>query len=144
MSTITRRQWLQTAAFAAAVPPAPGGADSRADSPRPNILLVLADDLAYGDLACYGHDVIRTPNLDRFAAEGLRFTDCYAGAANCSPSRAALMTGRTPTRVGIHNWIPMLSPMHCVPRRSPSPRCFATPAMPPHMSASGTSTACST
>ena len=115
MSTMTRRQWLQTAAFAAAAPPAPGGAESRADSPHPNILLVLADDLGYGDLACYGHDIIRTPNLDRFAAEGLRFTDCYAGAANCSPSRAALMTGCTPTRVGIHNWIPMLSPMHLRP-----------------------------
>lgn len=78
----------------------------------PNILLVLADDLGYGDLGCYGNEVVHTPHLDRFAAEGLRFTDCYAAAANCSPSRAGLMTGRIPWRVGIHNWIPMLSPMH--------------------------------
>jgi len=78
----------------------------------PNILIVLADDLGYGDLGCYGNKIVKTPNLDRFAREGMRFTDCYAAAANCSPSRTGLMTGRTPTRVGVHNWIPMLSPMH--------------------------------
>jgi arylsulfatase A len=75
-------------------------------------LIVLADDLGYGDLGCYGHPSIKTPNLDRFAAEGMRLTDCYAAAANCSPARAGLMTGRTPYRTGIRNWIPMLSPMH--------------------------------
>ncbi len=79
---------------------------------RPNIVVVLADDLGYGDLACYGHKIIQTPNLDRFAAEGMRLTNCYAAAANCSPARCGLMTGRTPYRVGIHNWIPMFSPMH--------------------------------
>ncbi|MDP6444596.1 MAG: sulfatase-like hydrolase/transferase [Pirellulaceae bacterium] len=79
---------------------------------RPNLLIVLADDLGYGDLACYGHPVIETPNLDRFASESLRLTDCYAAAANCSPSRTGLMTGRTPYRVGVQNWIPMFSPMH--------------------------------
>ncbi len=80
--------------------------------PRPNFVIVLADDLGWGDLGCYGEPEVRTPNLDRFAAEGLRLTDCYAGHANCSPSRAALMTGRTPFRLGIHNWIPMESPVH--------------------------------
>ena len=85
---------------------------SQTRSRRPNILLVLADDLGYGDLGCYGNQAVRTPNIDRFAREGLRFTQCYSAAANCSPARAALMTGRTPTRIGIHNWIPMLSPMH--------------------------------
>ena len=79
---------------------------------RPNFVIVLADDLGYGDLACYGHPRIKTPNLDRLAAEGVRLTNCYAAAANCSPSRTGLMTGRTPYRVGIHNWIPMFSPMH--------------------------------
>jgi arylsulfatase A len=83
-----------------------------ATSDRPNILLMLADDLGYGDLACYGEPNIRTPHLDRLAAEGLRLTHCYAAAANCSPSRAGLMTGRNPWRLGIHNWIPMMSPMH--------------------------------
>jgi len=79
---------------------------------KPNVVVVLADDLGYGDLACYGNPVIKTPHLDNFAREGLRFTDCYAAAANCSPARTGLMTGRTPYRVGIHNWIPMFSPMH--------------------------------
>ncbi len=83
----------------------------RSDS-RTNFVVVLADDLGYGDLACYGHPVIKTPNLERFAAEGIRLTSCYAAAANCSPSRTGLMTGRTPYRAGIHNWIPMYSPMH--------------------------------
>jgi len=81
-------------------------------SERPNVLVVLADDLGYGDLGCYGNSEVRSPNLDRFAAEGMRSTDCYAAASNCSPSRAGLMTGRTPYRIGIHNWIPMGSPMH--------------------------------
>lgn len=87
-------------------------AENEASGKRPNFVVVLADDLGYGDLACYGHPVIKTPNLDRFAREGLRLTDCYAAAANCSPARTGLMTGRTPYRVGIHNWIPALSPMH--------------------------------
>ena len=84
-----------------------------AETPRqPNIVLILADDLGYGDLACFGHPTIRTPNLDRLAGQGVRLTSCYSAGANCSPSRAGLMTGRTPYRVGIHNQIPMLSPMH--------------------------------
>jgi arylsulfatase A len=79
---------------------------------KPNLVLVLADDLGYGDLACYGAADVRTPHLDRFAAEGLRLTSCYAGHPNCSPSRTALMTGRTPTRVGVRNWIPHGSTVH--------------------------------
>ncbi len=79
---------------------------------RPNIMVVLCDDLGYGDLACYGHPVIKSPHIDRFAKEGLKLTSCYSAHPNCSPSRAGLMTGRTPFRVGIYNWIPMLSPMH--------------------------------
>ncbi len=78
----------------------------------PNFVIVLADDLGYGDLGCYGNPQVRTPNLDRFAAQGMRFTDYYAPAPNCSPSRAGLMTGRTPYRLGIYNWIPYGSPMH--------------------------------
>jgi len=100
---MNRRKFLHaTAAAGLAQPPAR----------RPNLLLVLADDLGYGDLACFGSAVSKTPNLDRFASEGVRFTNCYSAAANCSPARSALMTGRTPTRIGIHNWIPMMSPMH--------------------------------
>ncbi len=79
---------------------------------QPNFVIVLADDLGYGDLGCYGNPRIKTPNLDRLAAEGVRFTSCYAAAANCSPARTGLMTGRTPYRVGVQSWIPMFSPMH--------------------------------
>jgi len=71
------------------------------DDPSPNIIIIFADDLGYGDLGCYGHPSIRTPNLDRMAAEGLRFTDFYAAASVCTPSRAALMTGRLPVRSGM-------------------------------------------
>ncbi len=60
---------------------------------RPNIVLILADDLGYGDLGCYGQTRIRTPNLDRMAAEGMRFTQAYAGSTVCAPSRCCLMTG---------------------------------------------------
>lgn len=79
---------------------------------RPNFVVVLCDDLGYGDLRCYGNEGLHTPHLDRFAKEGLRLTDCYSSHPNCSPSRTGLMTGRTPYRAGIHDWIPMLSPMH--------------------------------
>lgn len=61
---------------------------------KPNIIFILADDLGYGDLGCYGQQLIRTPNLDRMAAEGLRFTQCYAGSTVCAPSRCALMVGQ--------------------------------------------------
>src|SRR5688572_17622258 len=61
---------------------------------KPNIIFILADDLGYGDLGCYGQKKIKTPNLDRMAAEGMRFTQCYAGSTVCAPSRSALMTGQ--------------------------------------------------
>jgi arylsulfatase A-like enzyme len=60
---------------------------------KTNIIFIMADDLGYGDLGCYGQDKILTPNLDQMAAEGMRFTDCYAGSTVCAPSRCCLMTG---------------------------------------------------
>jgi arylsulfatase A-like enzyme len=74
---------------------------ARSAASPPNIIIILADDLGYGDLSCYGHPSIRTPNLDRMAAEGLRFTDFYVAACVCTPSRAALLTGRLPVRSGM-------------------------------------------
>ncbi len=61
---------------------------------KPNIIYILSDDLGYGDLGCYGQQDIKTPNLDKMAAEGIRFTDHYAGSTVCAPSRCALMTGK--------------------------------------------------
>lgn len=61
---------------------------------KPNIVFILADDLGYGDIGCYGQRQIRTPNLDRLAAQGVRFTQCYAGSTVCAPSRCCLMTGK--------------------------------------------------
>lgn len=78
----------------------------------PNIVTVLCDDLGYGDLRCFGHPAIETPNLDRFASSSTRFTDFYAAAPVCSPSRAGLLTARTPDRCGIYDWIPPNNPMH--------------------------------
>jgi arylsulfatase A-like enzyme len=67
----------------------------------PNFVIIFADDLGYGDLACFGHPSIRTPEFDRMADEGMRFTQFYAAANICSPSRVALLTGRYPIRSGI-------------------------------------------
>ena len=77
----------------------------------PNIILMIADDLGYADLGCY-QGLPSTPNLDRLAQEGIRFTDFYAAAPNCSPSRAGLLTGRSPSRIGVYNYIPAGHPMH--------------------------------
>lgn len=68
----------------------------------PNILIFLTDDLGYGDLACYGNPIIKTPNIDQLAREGIRFTDFHAAGTVCSPSRASLLTGRHPFRLGFY------------------------------------------
>src|ERR671915_87962 len=91
---MNRRNFLRTATGAVAA--TAHGATER----RPNIVLIFADDLGYGDLGCYGSN-LSTPNLDRLAADGVRFTDFYSANPVCSPSRAALLTGRYPTRVGV-------------------------------------------
>lgn len=72
---------------------------------RPNVLLILADDLGWTDLGCYGSTFYETPNIDKLAAAGTRFSQAYASSPVCSPSRASLMTGKYPARVGITNWI---------------------------------------
>lgn len=73
---------------------------------RPNIIFILADDLGQRDLGVYGSTFYETPNLDRLAASGVRLTDAYAAANVCSPTRASILTGRHPARVGITDWLP--------------------------------------
>jgi arylsulfatase A-like enzyme len=82
-----------------------GAAAAATDRDRPNLVLILADDLGYGDLACFGHPLVKTPNLDRLAQRGVRLTNFYADAPVCSPTRAALLTGRVPQRNGLTNVI---------------------------------------
>lgn len=82
--------WLSLLLFACGTDPAP---KSEPEPRKPNIILIVADDLGYGDLGVYGQQEIRTPNLDRMASEGMRFTDHYAGSTVCAPSRSSLMTG---------------------------------------------------
>lgn len=86
--------------FASAVLPA------SAATPRPNIVFILTDDLGINDLACYGRTEHRTPNLDRLAGQGMRFTSAYCAQPICSPSRAAIMTGRTPARLHLTTYLP--------------------------------------
>ncbi|MBI4873572.1 MAG: sulfatase [Acidobacteria bacterium] len=88
-ANLNRREFLASAAGALAAPTRP-----------PNVVLIYCDDLGYGDLGCYGSN-LRTPHLDRMAREGMRFTHFYSANPVCSPSRAALLTGRYPTRVGV-------------------------------------------
>ena len=95
------RSLLQLCFLCIALPAALTSAAASTDRP-PNIVIIYADDLGYGDLGCYGHPTIRTPNLDRMAAEGMRFTQFYSAAEVCTPSRAALLTGRYPIRSGMH------------------------------------------
>lgn len=79
---------------------------------KTNFVIILSDDLGYGDLGCFGHPHIKTPFLEQLAREGWRLTDCYAAAPVCSPSRAGMLTGRIPNRMGIYDWIPERSRMH--------------------------------
>src|SRR5688500_2205268 len=77
---------------------------------QPNVILILADDLGWTDLACYGSDLHETPYLDRLAADGMRFTQAYSACTVCSPTRAALLTGKYPARLHITDWIPGAMP----------------------------------
>jgi arylsulfatase A-like enzyme len=83
---------------------------------QPNVLFILVDDLGWTDLGCYGSEFYDTPNLDRLASRSIRFTNAYAASPVCSPTRASIMTGKHPVRVGITDWIPGMDPS-----RAPDP-----------------------
>lgn len=97
--SITRRTLLATAAAGALRAAAPKRAR------RPNIVLIVADDLGYADLGCYGNTTVRSPHLDRMAAEGVRFTDFAVSWPACTPSRGTILTGRCPQRNGLYDMI---------------------------------------
>jgi arylsulfatase A len=73
---------------------------------RPNFIFILIDDLGWTDVGCFGSKFYETPNIDRLAAQGMKFTGNYSACTVCSPSRAAIMTGKYPARLHITDWIP--------------------------------------
>jgi arylsulfatase A len=77
-----------------------------AQSPSPNVILIVLDDFGWADLQCYGSTFYRTPNLDRLATQGMRFTDAYAACPVCSPTRASILTGQYPARLQLTDWLP--------------------------------------
>lgn len=93
-----RREFLKTTALATV---ALSLGQCTAPTIKPNLILLLADDLGYGDLSCYGGRAIDTPHIDKLAARGMRFTNFYAASAVCSPTRASCLTGCYPQRFGI-------------------------------------------
>jgi len=108
---LNRRDFLKTAGLAAAALAVPGcgsafqQTSSQASLDKPNVVIVFCDDVGYADVGVFGAKGYKTPNLDRMAAEGVKFTDFYAAAPSCTPSRAALMTGCYPQRVSLPNVI---------------------------------------
>ena len=107
MPHVNRRSFLKTLAASCAV-----GWSCRSQRSRSNIVFILVDDLGWADLGCYGSTFYETPNIDSFAATATRFTDAYAASPVCSPTRAAIMTGKHPARVGITDWIPGQDPQN--------------------------------
>jgi len=113
VSAISRRRFVQTTAASSLALTGVGlGRPTRAQSTKPNVVFILADDLGYADVSCYGQRDYTTPNIDRLAIEGLRFTQGYSNSPDCSATRVALMTGRYQARlpVGLEEPISPLSP----------------------------------
>ncbi|MCJ7583093.1 MAG: sulfatase-like hydrolase/transferase, partial [Candidatus Aminicenantes bacterium] len=107
MTEIRRREFLKALGTTAVTLSIPGiAALSSSCRPgtserKPNIILILVDDMGWMDAACYGSKYYETPNIDRLSREGMKFTDSYASCAVCSPTRASILTGRYPVRLGI-------------------------------------------
>ncbi len=95
------RNWKAKSLIAAGL----AGCGAAVSAPGPHVVFILVDDLGFSDTGCYGNDFHETPNLDRMAREGMRFSQAYAAAAVCSPSRAAIQTGRYPLRTGVTDFL---------------------------------------
>src|SRR3954468_23747383 len=102
-----KRSLIPLLTVLACIAPSPGNA---ASASKPNVVLILADDLGWTDLACFGSDLHETPALDRLARDGMKFTQNYSACCVCSPTRAALMTGKYPARLHVTDWIPGAMP----------------------------------
>jgi arylsulfatase A-like enzyme len=113
--------------------PIPGAHAADAQNQTPNIILILADDLGYGDLGCYGATKVKTPNIDRLANEGRRFLDAHSASSVCTPSRYALLTGEYPFRRNL--WQPVMNP-------SPLVVDVSKPTLPSVLKTRGYATAC--
>src|SRR4026209_773575 len=113
---LTRRKFVQTLAAGTTLLGDLGSAarthfaqtSSSATNSRPNIIFILADDMGWGDLSCYGRPDYRTPNIDLLASQGTRFTDAYSASAVCTPTRCGYITGRCPARfrIGLEEPLP--------------------------------------
>ena len=107
----TRRTFLKVMGVGAASLAVPGYASlsrqpaGRGGNKKPNIVFILADDLGWHQLGCFGSDFYETPNINRLAKEGMKFTDAYAACPVCSPTRASIMTGKYPARLHLTNFI---------------------------------------
>jgi len=100
----TRRQFIRNMGIAAAGL-ALYNCTTKSFPKNPNVVVILVDDLGWTDVGCYGNTYYETPNIDKLAAQGMKFTNGYASCAVCSPTRGSVMTGRYPTRIGITDWI---------------------------------------
>ena len=103
---LTPRLWCVINLFAIALVFAKPATSCAADPSRPNVVLILMDDLGWADLGCYGSTYHKSPNIDRLAAEGMRFTQAYAACPVCSPTRASILTGKWPARLHLTDWLP--------------------------------------
>jgi arylsulfatase A-like enzyme len=121
-----RREFIKTMGLGAAAASIPPLYFSCGPSPveKPNIVLINVDDLGWTDVACFGSQYYETPNIDRMAAEGMKFTNAYAACAVCSPTRAAIMTGRYPARIGITDWMRAAFQYHEVDEFLPEDKKF--------------------
>ena len=117
MTTLDRRTVVSGAAALAA---SAAGAAQAASATRPNIIFILADDLGYADLSCYGRPDFKTPNIDRIAAGGTRFLQAYANSSVCSATRTALITGRYQDRLPIGLEEPLASDVAGLPPGMPT------------------------
>ena len=122
---ITRRDFMKmsAAALAGLSCVTPGGLRA-ARRRRPNVIYILADDLGWAELGCYGNKYNETPNLDKLAGQGMLFTQAYAAAPVCSPYRAALMSGQYPARIGVTDYLRPATDWHLPDEMTTLPELF--------------------